>query len=150
MVSPPQLWVEWGLVDRGVTWTLDKAVYGLRQSPRLWSDKRDSDFRKLRWKDPDDGAECYLEQSAADRQFWHLKSTAAPDIVRGVIVVYVDDILLLTKLGSFRDAYLAAMKGLWTFGDDVELTVEAPLTFLGITMVLKQNGDIFHRYLGQI
>jgi hypothetical protein len=33
IVSPPEQWVRWGLVPAGTYWTLDKAVYGLRESP---------------------------------------------------------------------------------------------------------------------
>ena len=40
IVSPPEQWVRWGLVPAGVTWTLEKAVYGLRESPYLWSEKK--------------------------------------------------------------------------------------------------------------
>ena len=35
IVAPPPQWIKWGLVEAGVTWTLDKAVYGLRESPKL-------------------------------------------------------------------------------------------------------------------
>ena len=35
IVQPPAPWAKWGLVKPGVTWTLDKAVYGLRESPAL-------------------------------------------------------------------------------------------------------------------
>jgi len=31
IVSPPEQWVKWGLVKAGVYWTLEKAVYGLRE-----------------------------------------------------------------------------------------------------------------------
>ena len=50
VVSPPGQWIEWGLVPRGTLWTLDKAVYGLRESPRLWSDERDKQLTQVRWK----------------------------------------------------------------------------------------------------
>ena len=47
VVQPPAQWVKWGLVLPGVTWTLDKAVYGLRESPALWGDERDRTLRNL-------------------------------------------------------------------------------------------------------
>ena len=49
VVQPPDLWVKWGLVPAGVTWTLDKAVYGLRESPFLWSQERDKQLTAVRW-----------------------------------------------------------------------------------------------------
>ena len=51
IVQPPALWVKWGLVAPGVTWTLDKAVYGLRESPKWWGDERDKQLRNLKWTD---------------------------------------------------------------------------------------------------
>ena len=38
IVQPPAQWVKWGLVRPGVTWTVDKAVYALRESPALWGE----------------------------------------------------------------------------------------------------------------
>ena len=40
IVSPPEQWIKWGLVEPGTLWTLEKAVYGLRESPALWSAAR--------------------------------------------------------------------------------------------------------------
>ena len=40
IVQPPDTWVKWGLVKPGETWTLDNAVYGLRESISVESGKR--------------------------------------------------------------------------------------------------------------
>ncbi len=74
--SPPAQWVKWGLVKPDVLWTLEKAVYGLRQSPKWWSDERDARLRELTWKDPKSNRSYYLEQSEADSQLWFLKDAA--------------------------------------------------------------------------
>ena len=50
IVQPPEQWVRWGLVEPGVFWTLEKAVYGLRGSPFLWARERDTQLTDLRWK----------------------------------------------------------------------------------------------------
>ena len=49
IVSPPEQWVRWGLVKAGVYWTLDRAVYGLRESPHLWAVERDAQLTVLKW-----------------------------------------------------------------------------------------------------
>ena len=49
VVAPPDQWVKWGIVEPGILWTLDKAVYGLRESPALWAKERDERLEELRW-----------------------------------------------------------------------------------------------------
>ena len=47
IVKPPDIWVQWGIVDKDTYWTLEKAVYGLRESPALWSAERDNKLGKV-------------------------------------------------------------------------------------------------------
>ena len=142
IVSPPEQWVRWGLVPAGVTWTLEKAVYGLRESPYLWSEERDSQLVKLKWTV---GSRTYcLKRCSADSQLWVLKEDGEDKkTVLGLLVVYVDDFLLQIKDGAIRAAFLGALGSIWTLAKEETLTVSHPITFLGIDMVLKENGDIF-------
>ena len=82
---------------------MDKAVYGLRVSPKWWADERDSKLATLRWE-----SECttkYLEQSSADSQIWLIREKAADGkevagqakMLLGIFVVYLDDVLLQLK-----------------------------------------------------
>ena len=41
VLQPPKIWIEWGLVPANVLWTCDKAIYGLRKSPKWWGEERD-------------------------------------------------------------------------------------------------------------
>ena len=36
IVEPPKAWVRMGLCKQGEYWTVRKAIYGVRQSPRYW------------------------------------------------------------------------------------------------------------------
>ena len=91
MVSPPPVWVEWGIVKPGITWTLDRAVYGLRESPALWSQERDARLRELSWKV---GTKSFrLHQCSADSQCWLLKQEKKDELC-GVLITYVDDFLM--------------------------------------------------------
>ena len=49
---PPNLLVLYNLVEPNQIWRLDKAVYGLRTSPRLWGQCRDECLTNVRitWK----------------------------------------------------------------------------------------------------
>jgi len=147
IVSPPDLWVKWGLVPPGTYWTLEKAVYGLRESPCLWAGERDSKLEKLTWTV---GKRNFcLKRCAADSQVWILKEDH-PDrnALLGLLIVYVDDFLLQVSAGAMRDAFLASLSSVWTLAKEEDLTVAHPITFLGIDIVLRPNGDVFlHRAL---
>ena len=70
IVSPPEQWVKWGIIAPGTLWTLEKAVYGLRESPALWSAERDSKLRQLEWIV---GKKTYyLRCCSSDSQVWML------------------------------------------------------------------------------
>ena len=71
LVQPPAQWVAWGIVPKGVVWKLNRAVYGLRQSPKWWSDERDSKLRQLVWSN---GGDIFsLEENEADAHVWSIK-----------------------------------------------------------------------------
>ena len=140
VVQPPQIWVDWGLVDPGTFWTLEKAVYGLRESPALWSAERDSQLRKLEWSV---GKETfYLRCCASDSQVWLLTKKGDSDTLLGILVVYVDDFLLQTAAGPCRDAFLGALGKVWKLDKERTLDVGSPFTFLGMEMEMSKNGDI--------
>ena len=144
VVSPPGQWIEWGLVPRGTLWTLDKAVYGLRVSPRLWSDERDKQLTQVRWKV--ETKEYYLNRCTADSQLWRIEEVAPTDRqqkMHGIMVVYVDDFLLQSNDGPIRSGLLAALKEIWKLEEEVTSSTTQGLTFLGIDMVLRKNGDVF-------
>jgi hypothetical protein len=98
VVQPPQMWVDWGLVEKGVLWGLDKAVYGLRESPFLWSQERDARLSEVRWTA--NKVPYKLHRCASDSQMWILKRDYESDSkIYGLLIVYVDDFLLLTDEG---------------------------------------------------
>ena len=46
---PPNALVRLGLVQPGVVWKLNKALYGLRTSPKAWEEERDEKLQNLTW-----------------------------------------------------------------------------------------------------
>jgi hypothetical protein len=122
IVQPPALWVRWGLVPQGVTWTLDKAVYGLCESPAWWGEERDKQLRGLRWTDPMTKISYFLAQNPADSQVWHLRQAGVKDeTILGTLLVYVDDFLLQTLPGSMRTSFLDALGSVWTLAKERSL-----------------------------
>ena len=110
-MEPPRQWVEWGLVERGVYWTLDKAVYGLRESSKLWSDERDSKLSTMEWKaNSGTGAlkrTFHLSRCSSDSQVLCIREKGdSTNKLHGLLVVYVDDFLLLSPAGANREIFL--------------------------------------------
>ena len=140
VVRPPDQWVKWGLVKPGELWTLDKAVYGLRESPYLWSQERDKQLSDLKWTI---GSKTYkLSRCDSDSQVWRLVENQNKTIL-GLMVVYVDDFLLQTIEGPIRDGLLTALKKVWTLAKEETLTADHSITFLGIDLVRRVNGDVY-------
>ena len=85
-----------------------KAVYGLRESPALWSAERNGQLLKVEWNAGK--KTCYLRRCPSDSQVWLIteKGDASKKSL-GIMVVYVDDFLLQTKEGPMRDGFLAAL-----------------------------------------
>ena len=70
VVQPPKPFVEQGLAKPGELWTLHRAVYGLKVSPRAWGTCRDESLREMTWKV--DGREYILKQCESDTQVWRI------------------------------------------------------------------------------
>ena len=129
-MAPPAQWVRWGLVSPGVTWTLDKAVYGLRESLAWWSAERDKQLQRLCWTDPDTKKSFHLKRSAIDSQVWFIQSESESDKeIYGVLLVYVDEFLLQMHLGTLRTLFLDSLGALWTLAKEAQLTIDNPVTF---------------------
>ena len=50
LIRPPPILVRLQYAQPGEWWLAKKAMYGLRQSPRVWGDFRDSVLREMAWK----------------------------------------------------------------------------------------------------
>ena len=140
LVAPPSQWQAWGIVGQGVVWKLNRAVYGLRQSPKWWSDERDRHLRDLNWTVGQD--HYHLEQNPSDSQVWSIKKGTSPTIY-GLICVYVDDFLVLAEDGLCRDKFIEKLTSLWEFGKERALTPGTSITFLGLDWYRRSNGDLF-------
>eukprot|EP00959_Pyramimonas_sp_CCMP1952_P279014 5833594-Pyramimonas_sp.AAC.1 len=78
VVRPPAVFVGYGLVPEGELWVAEKAIYGLRVSPKAWSDKRDADMKSLV---VDIGGEPHvLRQSTADPAVWAVVPQQGGDV----------------------------------------------------------------------
>ena len=103
LVRPPRAFVDAGLAAPGEVWTLHRAVYGLRVSPKAWGLERDSKLREVIWTAAPDAqqtsqsgtAQYRLEQSKTDSQVWFIKKLG-DDKLLGLMIVYVETRMCLT------------------------------------------------------
>ena len=84
--------------------------------------------------------------SFADSQVWkiveeNLNSDAESEI-HGLLVVYVDDLLLQALEGDVRSQMLEKIASFLTLAKEASLTRQLPLTFLGIDIEEQDNGDV--------
>ncbi|CAE7241442.1 RE1 [Symbiodinium sp. CCMP2592] len=86
-----------GHVDRSCFMLVCKALYGLDQSPRDWSIKRDSEIEGMSCQV--DGVTCMFEQSLVDSNLWYLRRVPKDGESHcwrepvACMLVYVDDLL---------------------------------------------------------
>ena len=138
VVQPPRFFVEAGLAKPGETWTLSKAVYGLKISRKAWGNCRDKNFRKLKWQAKSDFFE--LVQCDADTQVWKMVPSGDHSVMLGLVVVYVDDFLTLCPPGAMREGFIPALQGIWTLRPETVLVPGSDITFLGFEFSHKPDG----------
>merc|ERR1712240_621720 len=143
VVRAPNSWTRLGLIPPGTFWTLRRAVYGLRQSPKAWGDERDRRFRELHWKHGE--IEYRLVQCINDSQVWRViaGATESPDTFVGLVVAYVDDLLLLMPSSSLRMAFNDALRMLWTLSSEQVLDGTSQSMFLGIEIERLADGSLW-------
>ena len=71
ILIPPKVLVKAGLVKDNEVWEVAKALYGLKESPLLWSKERDRCLKnlKVKWN----REEYQLKKFETDMNTWHSK-----------------------------------------------------------------------------
>eukprot|EP00439_Symbiodinium_sp_Y106_P009472 s223_g1.t1 len=115
-------------------WEVQMSIYGLRESPALWSGFRDHELRSAVWKATVDGENknLKLQQLVSDNQVWKVVAEDNLEKALGYVMVYIDDLLITGPseiLHSFfgwvfrvrvMDANKVAIDGnLWLPGQEV-------------------------------
>ena len=97
LMQPPRILIRLGLVQEGEMWMVERALYGLREAPKLWGDHRDAQLSTMEFKLND--IQIAFNQSFAGENLWILREKDRADgssgLVRGLALVYVDDLLVL-------------------------------------------------------
>ena len=105
--QPPRVLVRGGLCEETELWEYTHAIYGLRESPRWWGEYRDSRLAQLNVVLGD--RKIKLLQCRVESSWWRLVEDA---VLVGIVVVYVDD-LLICSTPSIVVAVSKAIQRLW-------------------------------------
>ena len=126
MIPPPAL-VKMGLIPEGQYWLLSRALYGLRECPRLWSEERDAQLKGLKVQIAE--KEATLVQSVTDPSLW---TVTCEGQALAKLCTYVDD-MLATGPSHVVHAVLRATGGLWHSSEPTVLEVRVRLcAFVGL------------------
>ena len=123
---PPKVLIKAGLCRPGELWRLTHAVYGLQESPKLWGSYRD--LRLAQVQLVFEGKRVTLLQGTVEPSWWSVLQEGS--LLIGIVVVYVDDLLICGHTAIIREL-AQAIRTIWKTSD-LQLISDGPLRFLGI------------------
>ena len=131
---PPKALVRSGLCGPRELWRFTHAIYGLQESPKLWGSYRDIRLSQLQFAI--DGKQVKLVQGKVEPSWW---SIVKEDVgLIGILVVYVDDLLLCSTPQVIK-GLSAAIQTIWRTSD-LQLVTEGAIRFLGMDISIAQRG----------
>ena len=151
-VSPPRLLIDAKLLQEDDLLLVDRALYGLAESPADWSCYRDGVFRVLTWQLPHGQCRA-LKQAISDPSLWFVLEalegeSAGIEIhnpngnILAIMGVYVDDLVILgpeLEVQGLGDA----IKTKWKTSEPEWLGPTKPVRFCGIEMSLSADGGAY-------
>ncbi len=173
LIAPPSVLVKMNIMQPGECWIAEKALYGLKESPKAWEETRDKVMSEMTMTI--DGQDVWLVQSvthssiwlivttpqeedAAETDMWHPLYGYLPFLAKGKakviggIGVYVDDLLTVGPLSVIK-AVLAKVKSIWDTSEPEILGENGctKTTYLGVTIEIDQESweNVTKLYLHQ-
>ncbi|OLQ07990.1 Copia protein [Symbiodinium microadriaticum] len=128
MLRPPKILEAMNITQPGELWWVDRAVYGLRQSPRWWGEHRDAVLAEAKWPSKRYGNLC-LRQSGVEGNLW--KMTTTSNEIVGFVIVYVDDMMFLSTPDDAAGLHMW-VKSQWECTPLEQATTSHAVTFLGV------------------
>ena len=135
-VSPPSVVVMAGAAKPGETWKIERVLYGLREAPRLWSLFRND--RLMNARIPYGDKTLVLYNLDTDENLWRVCVEGEPVETIGLMLIYVDDILVLSVPGVITCIY-KWLTSEWKCSA-LEMLADGPLRFLGVELRLQGGG----------
>ena len=160
-IAPPPTLVKKGILVAEELWVAEKALYGLKESPKAWEELRDKSLTGVRFHLKD--REFVLEKSVTHSSIWLIVECTAGPINRkrgiehpsfgtlpflhkeegtvvGAVGVYVDDFLFVTELEVMK-ALVGTIKGFWETTEPQILGEDGctELTYLGVQLEVTEG-----------
>ena len=129
-LKPPALLVKLNFAEKDEVWVAERAIYGLRQSPRSWSLHRDETLRGLQLPG------YTLRQAVSEPNLWIVEGEGQR--LCGLILVYVDDMMITGETGVAK-MIIAEIQKIWQTSEPEGIDEGRPTKFLG--MEIEKVGE---------
>ena len=134
VIKPPGILVTLGFFDAEQGWEVQRALYGFRQSPKLWSDYRDQQLQDMKVGD------SFLKQLESESCIWLMKRKGS-EKNHGALVTYVDDLLLLGE-EELVARWVKEVQKKWEVSEPERVQGgENPTRFLGMELSRSVEGN---------
>ncbi|CAE7251152.1 GIP [Symbiodinium sp. CCMP2592] len=135
-MRPPRMLIELGLCAEDELWIIHRALYGFRESPKWWSIHRDEFLKSAVWTSP--YGMVRLQQLVSEGNIWSMRLSDGSCV--GHLLVYVDDMLLLTDSGV-AESFITWLRQSWECTGLKEATSSEPLRFLGVDIYAEVDSE---------
>ena len=145
IIRTPGLWRRLGICTE-TFWDVQRALYGLQISPAAWSRCRDRTLPRLRIAT--EAGIARLLQLKSDGNIWAIvpaeaKEPVDPSVRLGLLLVYVDDLMVLSTPQIISDV-IAEIGKQWELSSP-ELLEEGNLHYRGIEVQRGEGGIWVHQ-----
>ena len=134
LVKPPVLLTEKKYLKRDVYYLPEKAIYGLRRSPKLWGLTRDETIAALELQGEHNNKmmDFCFEALQSEPNLWRLMNSKDPEdtTVYALLMTYVDDIMVASS-PNLLNIIQKKLQSTWSTSQP-EMVSEAPVRFLGV------------------
>ena len=136
VVQPPKLLEKLQLTAPLELWGLVRALYGLKESPRLWGSFRDETLEKLEVRIHD--SVLQMRRGKAVTAWWTVKDSSGATVA--IVVVYVDDFLLCGKR-DLVERLAKLIQSVWETSPLQFLEPMQQVRFLGMELTMADDGS---------
>ena len=140
-LEPPGIAYALELAVPGDMWYVEQALYGLRESPALWSRFRDKQLKLARRVMDINGQQVTmkLEQLVSDNQVWRIVPEKGEREVYGYVLVYIDDLLIHAQEEAM-EGFVKWVSSKWDVDDLDVLDYDHSIRFLGMELHRVHGG----------